>query len=233
MTMTYDSGFTDWGGDDDYEGGPIKGDLVKFTDGVWGNRKLGLVIEPTRELIVVSYAHFLQKWGPDRKSLREETRELAPGEKIDLKALNDSVPRKEWIKTFDGKSTEGPYKKPTFVYLVDERTGEAFSFVTDTAGGGRCVRELKDKVRLTQRLRGADVLPVVTCSTKPMNTQYGIKQARHFVIKEYKVLGGGGGAPALTSKPQLSLQEPAAEPSTSRKGKNTDLNDDIDDLIKY
>jgi hypothetical protein len=66
-----------------------------------------------------------------------------------------------------------------------------------------------------------------------MNTQYGIKQARHFVIKEYKVLGGGGGAPALTSKPQLSLQEPAAEPSTSRKGKNTDLNDDIDDLIKY
>jgi len=59
MTMTYDSGFTDWGGDDKYEGGPIEGDLVKFTDGVWGNRKLGLVIEPTRELIVVSYAHSL------------------------------------------------------------------------------------------------------------------------------------------------------------------------------
>jgi hypothetical protein len=64
-----------------------------------------------------------------------------------------------------------PWKNAREVVLMDPRTFEQFTFVTDSVGGRSAVDDLKTAVQMAQRV-SAGVVPVVELSHKPMPTRY-------------------------------------------------------------
>jgi hypothetical protein len=167
---------------------------VKFTnESTWVTRD-GDVLLPDRELIATAITRVTQKW-IDR--LPVETRVLEPGENFpDLEALNEAAPKSEWAEGPDGKK-RGPHQNAYNVHLLDPRTMDRFTFATGTVGGGICTRDLRDKTQWMRRLRGHNVVPVVTLSDKTMKTKFGSRHRPHFVVVRWIELGGGDATAAL------------------------------------
>jgi hypothetical protein len=197
-------GFEDWAGDGQQFARVILGEKWQFTnDGIWVNAD-DVVISPDREVVVVDTARVLQKW-IDQKPV--ETSFLASGEHPDIEQLNEACPRSEWSEDLNGKP-RGPWQLQNVVYMVDMSSMQRFTFPTGTVGGGICVGELKDAVRMMRKFRGPGVYPVVSPSSKVMKTRFGKRQRPHFVIKRWISFGPEGTA-ALPPASPPSLQPPA------------------------
>jgi hypothetical protein len=177
--------------DDVDDGGgssPIKGDKIKYgNDDKWINAKTGEVIPPTRELLVAERIKGTQKWIDDKPA---ETRILATGEHFpDIERLNAEAPPEEWTEKFGTK--RGPWQNVFFVYLLDPKTLEGFTWPTSTAGGFRAVSELTEHVRRARMLQGAaNIFPVVTLFSTHMNTRFGGRQRPRLEVVRFITLGG-------------------------------------------
>jgi hypothetical protein len=200
-------GFDDFDGDDQQFARVIQGEKWQFTnEGTWVNGD-GKEIPPHREVVVVNTARVLQKW-IDQAPVHGTTRFLAPGERTpDVDQLNEECPRSEWTEDFSGKP-QGPWQLQNVVYMVELQTMQKFTFPTRTVGGGICVGELKDAVRMMRQFRGPGIYPVVSPAAKHMNTRFGGRQRPHLEIKRWISFGPDGTA-ALPSASPPSLQGPA------------------------
>ncbi len=206
----------------------IQGEKWSFSnEGTWLNSE-DEEISPTREVVVVDIARVLQKW-IDQAPVRDATRFLAPGEKVDVKQLNEDCPKSEWSEDLIGKP-RGPWQIQSVVYMVDMQTMQRFTYPTSTVGGSIAVDELKDAVKLMRRFRGAGVYPIVSPAAKHMNTRFGGRQRPHFVIKRWISFGPEGTA-ALPPASPPSLQPPPASPPASPR-KATTAPDHLDKVLQ-
>jgi hypothetical protein len=208
----------DVAGDDKPENaGLIQGALLKFSnEGRWATRD-GDELSRNLELVAVDVARVVQKWH-DQKPV--ETKVLEPGEPFpDIDELNDGVPREEWEEDLNG-NPRGPYQAQHILYLLDLSTMERFTYTTATFGGRKAIRDLRDKLIWMQRLRGANVYPVVTLSDTFMNTKWGGRQRPDFKIVRWVRLGGEEGAGSV-----LALEPPTSPttPPTAATAKPVDL----------
>jgi hypothetical protein len=203
--------------------GIIQGVLLKFgNDAAWTTRDQE-EISPDLELVVVDLARVTQRW-QDGQAV--ETRILEPGEKFpDVDAMNEAIPRTEWIEGPTGEP-RGPWQNQHLVYLLDLQTMDRFTFATGTTGGRIAVRELRDKLVWMRRLRGPNVYATVTLGDTFMPTKFGGRQRPHFTIVRWVRLGSevpveaaALPAPAETAALPLVESPPVAE----------DLNDDLPD----
>jgi hypothetical protein len=203
-------GFEDRVEGSDQEARIIQGTRWVFTqDSKWLD-EAELEILPDREVVVVDVARVLQKWIDDE---RVDKKVLGPGEKVpDLDQLNESCPRSEWSKDLNG-NPRGPWQFQYIAYAVDLSTMEKISFPTGTVGGKICVSDLVDAVRMMRKFRGPGVFPVVTPSTRWMNTRFGGRYRPHFVIKRWITFGPDGIAGPT---PTPSLEGPAAADATNK-----------------
>jgi hypothetical protein len=221
-------------GDDRPEGaGVIQGNLVKFTnEAMWVTRD-GDELPSSLELVAVDVGRVVQKWWDGQPV---ETIVLEPHQKFpDVEALNEKVPKKEWVEGPDG-NMRGPWQAQHILYLLDPRTMDKFTFPTGTTGGRIAVRDLVDKTTWMRRLRGPNVYAVVLLSDTFMNTKWGGRQRPHFKIVRWVSLSSEGGqvealpppepAPQTTSQPELPLKE-VKEPTIQE-----DMNDDLPDDLK-
>jgi len=185
-------------------GGVIRGLLAKFTnEATWlcSNEEMS----PNLELVPIDILRIVQKWGPDQKPI--ETMVLEPGQKFpDVEAMNEAVPRKEWIEGPSG--LRGPWQAQYIVYLVNPATMDRYTFPTGTTGGSIAVRELRDKTVWMRRFRGVHVYPVVTLSDTFMRTRFGGRQRPHFLILRWILLDDGGGK-LLPAREASRKTEPA------------------------
>ena len=98
-----------------------------------------------------------------------------------------------------------PWVKQNIAYLLDPRDASVFTFINGTVGAAIAVGRLKDKVKMMRALRGERVVPIVELGAAPMKTGYGVKQRPHFIIRDWRNLGGSqaASAPAIehVSKP--------------------------------
>lgn len=210
---THVDGFDDGASEGDFVR-VIQGEKWTFTnEGTWVNDDEE-EIPPTREVVVVDIARVLQKW-IDQAPVRDATRFLAPGEKVDVEQLNEACPKSEWSKDLNDKA-RGPWQLQNVCYLVDAGTMQRFTYPTGTTGGGIAISDLKDAVKLMRRFKGPGIYPVVSLGTKHMNTKFGGRQRPHFVIKRWISFGPEGTA-ALPPASPPSLQPPASPPSSPRK----------------
>jgi hypothetical protein len=204
------------GYDDDAGGSLIKGTKLKFTnDSEWvvGD---DTVIAGDREFLVVEIVKAVQKW---IEQLPVETRVLAADEKFpDMDELNAAAPREEWTEKF-GKEV-GPWQKCYVVYLLDRKTMQVYSFPTNTHGGGRAVRELRETTTLARRINGQNIYPRVRLSDVHMNTQYGGRQRPAFDIVSYEMLGSER-ATLTAAEPKQIEAKPAEEAKPKPAGKGT------------
>jgi len=231
QTLDGFSGFEDGiQGDDRPQGGSvIQGNLVKFTnESTWVTRE-GEELSPTLELVAIDICRLVQRW-KDQQPV--ETRILAPGEKFpDVHALNETVPKEEWVKGPDGQ-LHGPWQSQYLLYLLDPATMSKFTYPTGTVGGGIGIRDLRDKVMWMRKFRGPNTYAVVTLSDTFMKTRFGGRQRHNFLIKRWVGMGGGSGEPnKLEHKPSPStvpLGAHEVKPPTIAE----ELNDDLSDFLK-
>jgi hypothetical protein len=192
------------GTDDDGSRSIIRGSKAKFgNDGKWTDGA-GDVIAPTREFIVVELVKVSQKWIDDKPA---DTRVIAPDEHFpDVERLNEEAPKTEWREKF-GKLI-GPWQNCIAVYLFDPATMEGYTWPTSTAGGFRCVSELKGAVHRARMMQhGDNVYPVVTLADTHMNTAYGGRQRPKFKVLRFITLGGQAKPLLEPAKPKPSLRE--------------------------
>lgn len=178
--------------DGDERAGVIKGTKAKFSkDSEWltaGDEPM-----PPGVYLVINFIKITQKWPPNAGGERIsapplETIFIGADEKFpDVARWNEEAPRSEWRNKF-GKMV-GPWEKAYVVYLVHEKTKRVFTYLANTDGGHRAVRDLRESVRIARKAEGAPVLPIVTLADTHMPTQFGGRQRPHFEIRDYKIIG--------------------------------------------
>jgi hypothetical protein len=184
------------GGNDGGGNSIIQGSKLKFSkEGEW---LIGEdVVAADREFVVVEGIKVYQKWIDQRPV---ETHRLAMHEQLpDIDALNNAAPREEWVEKF-GRDV-GPWDWSYVLYLMDLKTAQVFTYVTNTAGGGQAVRALRQSVGMARRMYGDNVYPKVLLRDVFMNTKFGGRQAPSFDIIGYETLGPSHGQIGQTVDP--------------------------------
>lgn len=111
---------------------------------------------------------------------------VPPGAKFpDVAAMNEKVPREQWIEEF-GKMS-GPYITRTAIDLYEPNTAEKVRWVARMATSGHaiCVSRVADKVQTTRFYRGELVYPLLKLSKAWMPTQFGGCWRPEFEILEF------------------------------------------------
>src|SRR5262245_2078714 len=160
----------------------IRGKMIRFVDGNYiinktepGNGKTLVVLD-----VVVAWT----RWS-DGKPTHHITQ---PGEQHPLRVEMPDLDPSLWKPGIDGKPAD-PWKDTRYVHLVDQFTAEAFTFVTDTAGGRKAVSELADQIKIFRSVHPG-AMPVVTLRSEKWRTQYGFKPKPLFKVVGWKQAGG-------------------------------------------
>ena len=190
--------------------------LIKYTsDNGW--TESGLSVESNKKLAAVSVNKLLQRWHEGRV-----VQTIAQKPLPDLDEMNAAIPQSEWEEGPDGKRRP-PWQLAHIVYLLDIETCEKLTFVSATVGAAIAVSALQDRVAWMRKLRGADVVPHVELSFKPMSTRFGMRKRPDFKIVGWLDLKAGVDAspPALRQLPPAGLNE--VTPPTTAEEMNDEL----------
>jgi hypothetical protein len=179
----------------------IKDAMVKFID-------TAFIVDKTEELpdeplvatgVVTAWVH----WGEDNDGNKRpiehrvtEAGKIHP-DRDDLPDQDES----QWSPGLDGKPAD-PWKDTRYLYLINPRSGQSYTFVTDSYGGRRAVGSLKSKI-LNVRWVYPGAVPLIKCTSAPFKTQYGMKRRPEFKILEWRNRGGGSPIEDPISRPQL------------------------------
>ena len=165
----------------------IVGKMVKFTiDGKYKADKADTLPDYTT-LVAMGVTTAWVKW-QDGKPV--EHRITQPGEvhpdRHDLPDQDEAM----WEHGLKGEPAD-PWRDTRYLRLIDPRTGQDFTFVTDTVGGRKAVGELKSQIN-NIRFAYPGAVPLVQLCSTMMKTAFGLKPR-----PEFKVIGwrNNGNAP--------------------------------------
>jgi hypothetical protein len=202
----------------------IVGKMLKFTvDSKYKVDKADILPANT-SLVAVDVTTTWVKWQNDKPIEHRITR---PGQ---LHPDRDELPdldKTMWQRGLNGEPAD-PWRDTRYLRLIDPRTGQDYTFVTDTYGGRKAVGDLKSQIS-NVRFAYSGAVPVVQLGSTMMKTAFGLKPR-----PEFKVVGWrnkGNGAAQLTHCPQNEAggQNPAEiEPPL-----NNDIPDFDEDSIPW
>jgi hypothetical protein len=184
----------------------IHGVLVRCNDGVWQDRD-GIPVPPGTKLLVVGVTRVIQCWQDQEPT---DTIFEEPGEDLpDVDELNAAIPQSEWELGFDGQP-KAPWQLQQVVYMIDVSDAQKFTFASGTIGARIAAENLKDRMLSMKILRGADVVPLVELTNKPMKTRYGSKLRPDFRVVDWRELSEGSAPKQVEHKP---AGKPVSEPT--------------------
>jgi hypothetical protein len=173
----------------------IVGKMIKFTiDGKFKADKTDILPENTR-LVAIDVTTTWTRWDEDKPTDHRITQpgQLHP-DREDLPDQDEA----EWKPGLNGEPAD-PWRDTRYLRLIDPRTGQDYTFVSDTYGGRKAVGDLKSQIG-NVRFAYPGAVPVVELGSTMMKTAFGLKPR-----PEFKVVGwrNKGNAPAqLTHGPQ-------------------------------
>jgi hypothetical protein len=217
LPTTYSNGSA-WDDGEDRGSHPIKGPIVKCTDGFWSARDGSKL---PGQLLACGTATILQCW---KDGMPIDTVSEYPLPNVD--SLNEKIPEETWEKDkFTGVKV-APWRKCWLAYLLDPVTMARYTFINSTAGARQAVDNLRDAVKLMRGIRGDSATPLVELASAPMKTKYGTKNRPEFRIVRWVVLGGDGNGSGVKqiAGPQLQEVKPPSICET--------LNDDLPSFVK-
>jgi hypothetical protein len=189
----------------------IKGTLLKFSDWRWTKGKEGTEVPEGTQLVALGTTAAWVKWC-DGKPVEYLIRQ--PGKKLPERGELGDLDKTKWELGPDDQPKD-PWQNTRFVYLVDQVSAEAFTFVTASWGGRQAVNDLAEQI---QRVRYGNpgASPIVELHAEPWPTKFGRKSKPFF-----KVMGWRGGGPDMIDRhgggPRNGGPTPAlVEASTSR-----------------
>jgi hypothetical protein len=156
----------------------------------------------------------LQCW---QDGLPSEVILKAPGKDLpDVDELNAKIPQEEWEDGLDGKPRP-PWQHVWIAYLIRTTDAMMFTFLNSTTGARLAVQKLASQVNNMRVLRGANVVPIVKLSAKPMRTMFGEKMRPSFEIVDWRELASS--EIQHQSARQSEHKQEKANPATSEVGK--------------
>jgi hypothetical protein len=158
----------------------IRGQLIKFVDGVWSLNKApiakGELFVPTK------LSMFWVRW--ENQKPVEHIGPKPNGYLPSRESLGDSD-EKAWPLGLGGDPKD-PWQNTRYVYLTNLRTAETSTFTNSTAGIRACYKLLGEAVG-TMRKAHPHAFPVVELDSAPMPTSFGTKLRPHFKIVDWKL----------------------------------------------
>lgn len=158
----------------------IRGQIVKFTDGLWTLNKQPIAKDA--RFVPVQLKMAWVRWENQRpvEYIWPKPNGLLPARES-LSHLEES----DWPAELDGKPKD-PWQNTRFVYLTDLKTASTHTLTNSTAGVRVAYSELAQAVT-TMRRSHPGALPVVELSSLPMKTKVGTKLRPQFQIVDWKV----------------------------------------------
>jgi hypothetical protein len=158
----------------------IRGQLIKFVDGIWTLNKVTLA--KGERFVPTKLAMFWVRWenqkpaehvGPKPNGFLPARETLGDNDEADWPAGLDGKPKDCWQNT-------------RYIYLTNTRTAETSTFTNSTAGIRACYKLLGEAVG-NMRKAHPNAYPVVELDSAPMPTSFGTKLRPHFKIVDWKL----------------------------------------------
>jgi hypothetical protein len=180
----------------------IRGIIIKFRDSTYlANKTEELQQAPHGPTFVALGA--CTAWVRWKNNKPVEHRITQPGQAHPWREDLGDDDQTEWERGLGGLPSD-PWRDTRYLYLLNPRTGKAYTFVTDSVGGRMAVGELKDAI-MTVRQAQPGALPVVQLATSSMKTKYGIKPRPDFKIVDWR---SGTSSPAEAQQQIEQQAEP-------------------------
>jgi hypothetical protein len=217
-------------GGDDSDDRLIKGTRLRNVDGRWSTKD-NTILSQEQQYLCLGTAERLQCWqdGTVSKVILKQ-----PGKSLpDVDELNAQIPREDWEKGLDG-NPRPPWEHVRIVYLLRIADAMMFTFLSNTTGARIAVQRLAGQVNNMRVLRGANVVPIVKLSSKPMKTKFGEKMRPDFEVAAWREIGGGemdgGGDPAPQIEPP---KNGGSSEQIGRPVEQVTLKEEMNDEIRF
>jgi hypothetical protein len=89
-----------------------------------------------------------------------------------------------WEPGINGQPAD-PWRDTRYLRLIDPRTGQDYTFVTDTYGGRKAVGDLKSQIS-NVRFAYPGAVPVVRLGSTMMKTSFGLKPRPEFKVVDWR-----------------------------------------------
>jgi hypothetical protein len=169
----------------------MRGDLLRFTDWRWTAGKERRQLPRGTKLVAVSTAAAWVRWFGNKPI---ETVWRKPGRKLPDREDLSFTDEAQWDIGPDGEPRD-PWQNTRYVYLIDPKTAEAFTFSTSSWGGRRAVADLGDQITRTRAVH-ADAVPLVELDAAEMPTKHGLKSKPVFKIVAWRTADQNKEVPA-------------------------------------
>jgi hypothetical protein len=157
----------------------IVGKMLKFTiDGKYKVDKTE-ILPDNSTLVAMDVTTVWVKWDDSRPI---EHRITHPGQLHPDRADLPDLDQATWERGLNGDPAD-PWRDSRYLRLIDPRTGQDYTFVTDTYGGRKAVGDLKSQIA-NVRFAHPGAVPIVQLGSAMMKTSYGLKPR-----PEFKVVG--------------------------------------------
>jgi hypothetical protein len=154
----------------------IRGNLFRFVDGDYGasgDKRLN-----GHELIATSVATYWVKWIAKRPA---DIRKAEPGQRYPFREDLGDLDEARWELGLDGNPSD-PWRDSRNLYLIDEVTGEEWTFTTSTAGGRRAVSELTRQIQNIRHGGHPRACPRVRLDSEKFKSKYGPRPRPKFTV---------------------------------------------------
>ena len=163
----------------------IRGKILKFADGKYTAEKT-TVLPIGTELVAIDVTTAWVRWGGDDGKPTEHRVTYAGQNHPGRHELGDDD-LEEWPAGLDGKPAD-VWRDTRYMLLIHPKTGQEYTFVTDSWGGRKAIGTLKDQIR-NVRAEHPNAVPIVKLMPGTMKTKYGIKPAPLFEVTDWKRRG--------------------------------------------
>jgi hypothetical protein len=179
---------------------PIRGINMRFKDGGYYTAYSEQLDVTGESYVVIDQ---LKGWQKLQKDCSPEYLMQKRGEP---RSPQPHVDKEDWPLNLNGVP-EHPWKRTTYLWLLNTKTGEISTFWTNTVGGNWAIGDLSDQVAFMRQERPR-AMPVIALESRDMQTQYGGTKPRpHFRILGWRQREGTGMPAMLTGPAQEASTE--------------------------
>ena len=162
-------------------GNLIVGKMLKFTiDSKYKVDKADILPDNTT-LVAIDVTTAWVNWQDDKPIEHRVTR---PGQihpdREDLPDQDEAM----WERGLNGEPAD-PWRDTRYLRMIDPRTGQDYTFVTDTYGGRKAIGDLKSQIS-NVRFAYPGAVPVVELGSTMMKTAYGLKPRPEFKVVAWR-----------------------------------------------
>jgi hypothetical protein len=184
----------------------IKGRMLKFRDGAYFHNRNEPILADELQLVVIGVIVVWERWEDGEKV---EQRITKPRQRHPKREELSHFDKSKWPEAKFGDEPSDPWHDTRYVHLLDPKTAEEYTFVTDTFGGRIAVGDLANQIAGV-RCAHPGAIPLVSLGSEMMQTRSGQSRPKpYFKALEWRPGKDGGSAPPRADA-ALPIPEPAA-----------------------